>query len=195
MNTQIPKFRASYTYLSMWDGGRWQDAINAYFKLNKFVTRQMADGLSFHDEWAAHIKKTGCLPDVFGGSALGSFEIKPEVEEKVVIAIDSWLDLVVKLDCYDGASGIIHEFKSGAQESNYYAETMQPSVYAIGCVLQKKKVKNVDIHQYNQYSKDCSFSRVVVTKKLLRDGMSWINAVSKEMHEYFVKNNLYEQFK
>lgn len=182
------KLRASYSYLNLWSTGRWEDAIKGYFKLDRFITRQMAEGSDFHEEWGQHIEKTKTLPAVFGGAPLQN----PVCEEKTVIPVYDWLDLVIKPDCVD--IPIIHEFKTGTMESDDYARSYQPAVYAAGYVLLNRPVHYVDIHQYNQYSKKATYSRVVITVKLLTAAWDWIETVASEMHSYFVENELYEKY-
>lgn len=183
-----PKFRASYSYLKLWTEGRWEEAIKAYFKLDRFISRAMAEGSDYHNEWEAYINKHKALPPELGGLKLNN----PICEEKLVIPMYDWLDLVVKLDCYD--SPIVHEFKTGSLESSDYARTYQPAVYAVGMVLLNRPVQFVDIHHYNQYTKNRTYSRIVVTEKLLADAVNWIEAVGSEMHAYFVENDLYTKF-
>lgn len=180
--------RASYTYLSLWSAGRWEEAIKAYFKIDKYVSREMAEGLDYHDEWQHHIEKTKTLPAVFGAIPLKA----PVCEDKIVIPVYDWLNIVIKPDCVDDP--IIHEFKTGTSESSDYARTFQPAVYAVGMVLLKRPVKFVDIHQYNQYSKKSTYSRIVVTERLLKDGLNFIETVGSEMHTYFLEQGLYDKY-
>lgn len=172
----------------MWSTGRWEDAIKAYFKLDRFVTRAMAEGSDFHDEWQTHCMKTKTLPTVFGGAKLNN----PVCEDKKVIPVYEWLDLVIKADCID--SPIIHEFKTGVLGSDDYVRTYQPAIYAVGCVFLKIPVERVQIHAYNQYAKTSTFSEIVVTESLLKKGLSYIETVGSEMHNYFMENGLYEKY-
>ncbi len=87
-------------------------AIKAYFKLDRYITREMAEGSDYHDKWQHHVEATKRLPDVFGGTPLTS----PRCEEKMVIPVYEWLDLVIKPDLIDAP--VIHEFKTGVAESD-----------------------------------------------------------------------------
>jgi hypothetical protein len=179
------KLRASYTYLSLWSNNQWEQAIKAYFKLDRYISREMAEGSDYHDQWQKHVEATKRLPDVFGGTPLTS----PRCEEKMVIPVYDWLDLVIKPDLIDAP--IIHEFKTGVAESDEYARSRQGALYAIGLTFLKVPVKYIDIHQYNQYSKKATFSRVVVTKKMLTEGLEWVEKVGREMFDYFVEQDLW----
>ncbi len=148
----------------------------------------MAEGSDYHDQWQHHVEATKRLPDVFGGTPL----ISPRCEEKMVIPVYDWLDLVIKPDLIDAPT--IHEFKTGTMESDEYARSRQGALYAIGLTFLKVPVKYIDIHQYNQYSKRATYSRVVVTKRLLTEGLGWVESVARPMWEYFTEQDLWEKY-
>ncbi len=182
------KFRASYSILSMWASGRWEDAITAYFKLDSFTTRAMQDGKDMHAAWEAEIQIEKRLPAVFGSVPL----INPQTEMKKVVSLAPWLDLVFVIDCYD--EGDIHEVKSGVQSSQTYATSKQGGIYAVGALLSGMKAKRILIHHHNQYNKESDTSVVWVTEALVRETVEWIETLSAEMHSYLVENGLYERF-
>lgn len=172
----------------MWSGGRWEDAINAYFKLESIETRQMRDGKQFHDLWQKEVEGTKCLPQVFGGTKLTN----PQTELKKVVELEPWLDLVGIIDTYD--EGDVHEYKTGLQNSAAYARDKQIGVYAVLALLSDLPAKRLFIHHYNQYEKVADTSMVWVTEKLLKDTVDWVETTAGEMHQYFLTNNLYERF-
>ena len=57
-NNNEPKFRASYSVISLWASGNWEMAVGQYFKLRKFTTEEMADGKDHHEQWCAETLKT-----------------------------------------------------------------------------------------------------------------------------------------
>lgn len=187
-NTQKHVFRASYSYMKLWSEGNWQDAIQAYFKLERYTSRAMAEGKDLHEEWEQYIKANKRLPDVFGGAPLNN----PIPEDKMEIPIYDWMTLVLKPDCIDTPD--LHEFKSGTGSANDYLNSYQPAVYAIGLTFRKIYINKIHIHVYNQYSKQSEYSYRFVSKKLLKDGLNWIETIASEMHNYFVTNGLYEKF-
>lgn len=183
-----PKFRASFSVLSVWDSGDWQRAIEVYFKLRPFTTRQMAAGKDLHKEWNEHIKENNSLPAVFGSKKLTS----PQPEFKNVIELYDWLDLVGIIDCVD--KPIIYEFKSGIRSSEAYASSMQTGVYAILATYSKIFVNKAEIYHYDQYKKATDMSVVWITDDYLKKSMNWILTLSSEMMDYFQKNHLFERF-
>lgn len=182
------KLRASFTYLNLWSQSRWEEAIKAYFKLDQYISREMAEGSDYHKTWQEYITANKKLPEVFGDVPLTS----PVCEGKTVLPVFNWLDLVIMPDCVDGQT--IYEFKTGTADSDEYARSWQPAVYAVGLTFLKHPVKQVDIYAYNQYAKRTTYSRVVVTKKLLADGLNWIETVGGEMWNYFNEQNLWERY-
>lgn len=183
-----PKFRASFTILDQWNSGNWEMAVKMYFKLDKFITPQMQEGREWHEKWAKHVNDTKTMPLEFGGKAL----IAPIAEQKTVIQLDDWLELVGIIDCYD--QPVIYEWKTGKQSSEVYAGSAQGGIYAILGTYSKKYVERVEIHHFDQYSKKADMSIVWVTDELLKAAYNWIITTAGEMHNYFIENDLYNKF-
>lgn len=183
------KYRASYTVLSLWKSGQWERAIKTYFKLDQFTTREMQDGKEYHEQWKEEIIKTGRLPEVFGGAPLTN----PIPENKYVVSIQDWIDLVFIVDCIDAP--VLHEFKTGKQSSEAYAgDDLQTSIYAVGTTLLGHYVNKAIYHHYDQYTKRAENSTVWITDAKLEDAHNQILTLGSEMHDYLEKNGLYEQF-
>lgn len=182
------KFRASYTILDQWNSGNWEMAIKMYFKLDKFTTPQMEEGRQYHKKWAEHIANTKTLPIEFGAKAL----VAPVAEQKTVVQIDDWLDLVGIIDCYDTPT--IYEWKTGKQSSEVYANSHQGGVYAVLGTYSGIYVEKIEIHHYDQYVKKADTSIVWATDTLLQDTHNWIVTIASEMHNYFLMNDLYNKF-
>lgn len=181
-------FRASFTVLDQWNSGNWEQAIKTYFKLEKFVTPAMQAGREWHEKWAKHVTDTKTLPLEFGGATLKA----PIAEQKTVVHLDDWLDLVGIIDCYDNP--VVYEWKTGKQSSEAYAGTKQGGIYAMLATLSQKYVERIEIHHFDQYRKTSDMSIIWVTPELLDDAHNWIVTTSGEMHTYFETNGLYERF-
>jgi hypothetical protein len=182
-------YKASFSTLDVWYKGDYERAIKYYFKLDKFQSPEMAQGEELHKRFKRFIDKEKKLPAIFGGRPLA----KPFIAEKFLNAqVDSWLELRGRLDLHDGT--IITDFKTGQKTANEYANSWQGAVYSVLCTLCKIPVTAVDYHTYDQYSKKAGFARVWVTDKLLEDGYNWILTYSSEMHDYLLKNGLYQKY-
>lgn len=182
------KFRASYTVLSQWESGNWEQAVKTYFKLEKFTTPAMQDGKEWHEKWEKHIRETNTMPIEFGGAKLDN----PIVEGKVVVELDEWLDLVSVIDLYN--SPVIYDWKTGKQSSEVYAGTKQGGIYAMIATLTNKYVERIEIHHYDQYRKQSDMSIVWVTPELMDASHNWVVTNAAEMHTYLQDNKLYERF-
>lgn len=162
--------------------------VKQYFKLEKFLTPQMAEGRDWHEKWAKHIMETKTLPVEFGAGILKD----PIAEQKTVVQLDDWLELVGVIDCYDNP--IIYEWKTGKQSSESYAGSMQGGIYAMLGTLSGKYVEKVEIHHFDQYLKKSDMSIVWVTPELMENAHNWITTLSAEIHTYFNENGLYDRF-
>ena len=188
MDKQEYKFRASWTVLNNWASGNWERAIKDYFKLDKFTTPAMDEGKRYHKKWAAHIEKTGKLPDIFGGK-----EVKHSLTEvKSVVDIAPWLRLVYIMDCY--CDFVVYDWKTGKQSSETYASSMQLPLYAVGATFDGIPVKKAEIHHYDQHIKKADMSIVWITDKKLDDAHNWLVTMAGEMQTYLLQNKLYERF-
>lgn len=178
------KFRASFSVLSQWDSGNTDRAVEMYFKLKSFTTRSMAEGKEWHEKWEQEVKKSKCLPMIFGGYPLN----KPQTELKIVRQLDTWLKLVGKLDLVDGKT--IWDYKTGVTPSERYANSWQPRVYQL---LYPSANRAVILH-YNQINKKVDTSIVHLTDKSLEKVINWTVTLASEMHNYLTENHLYERF-
>ena len=181
------KFRASFTVLDLWAKGLWEEAIKAYFKMDRFVSPEMEEGKEYHQKWSLFIKENSRLPDIFGGKALEN----PLCEEKVVAPLFDWCDLVGKVDCLEKST--VFEFKTGVSSSQDHARSIQTPVYGLLATLANRYIKKAEIHHYNQYSKRVDMSILWLTDASLRNAFDFIETHASEMHNYFLQNNLYEK--
>ena len=181
----MQKFRASFSVLTMWSSGRYQDAVAAYFKLESFTTPQMELGKALHEEWEHEVQRTGCMPQVFGGKPLKD----PKTERKIVKEIEPWLDLVGVIDLLDSPRVI--DYKSGVTSAAQYANSPQGGIYALLATLDGVYVDRVEIHRYNPYNKKSDMAIRWVTDRMLAETVEYVKTTSAEMHQYLIVNDLY----
>lgn len=174
-----------------------------YFKLEQFTTPAMAEGREWHEKFAEEIRKTKCMPSIFGGKPLSD---NPIVEQKKVVQIEEWLELVYIMDLYD--LPVLYDWKTGAKSSEEYAGEMQLRLYGVGATLSGHYVNRGEIHRLNpndfelvnteagppvkKYHTDMSI--VWLTDKALNDTHNWLVTTAGEMHNYLLENGLYERF-
>lgn len=179
---RLDKFRASYSVLSTWETGDIKRAIDQYLKIDTYTTPQMEMGKKFHGEWENEVKRYKCLPKVFGGQPL----LHPRSEEKIVIQVADWLDFVFVADCVDQYT--LHEFKSGANDANYWSNTWQTPIYAYGLLANGHRVNKAYIHSYNPYNQKVTKALVWMTPAVMQDALDKLWTLSSEMWDYIQQN-------
>jgi hypothetical protein len=185
---KLNKFRASYSNLSKWQAGQYDEFVTSYFHLEpSYTSREMAAGKEYHKEWEKYVNKYGKLPEVFGGKKLSN----PVTEKKIKVEVEDWLDFVFICDCYQD-NGEFIDFKTGVQNSGW---DTQLGTQAVGLTLAKIKASIGHIYHYNQYTKKAKHDIIWITDQLLSDSLNWIVTLSSEAHNYLTVNNLYERFK
>jgi len=187
MNKQ--KFRASFTVLNYWSKGQIDNAIKAYFKMDQYISREMAEGKNIHKEFELYINNNKKLPKEIGGKKL----LKPQCEFKLVSELFDWCDLVGVIDCLDIQT--IYEFKTGLSSSGAYIDTYQIGIYAVLLLLNDIKTTRGVVYSFNQYSKKYDVSMIYITDKLVKDSLNWIETNAGEMHTYLIDNDLYKKLK
>lgn len=181
------KFRASFSILSLWERGDYENFVKQYFHLEKSrTTREMFEGKEWHKKWEEEIKKTQKLPTLFGDLKLSN----PIVETKKVVQVEDWLDFVFICDCYQD-NGEFIDFKTGMTITGH---EIQLGTQAVGLTLSKIKANKGHIYQYNQYTKDIRHDIVWITDKILESSLNWIETLSSDAHNYLLNNGLYTRF-
>ncbi len=184
-NENQPVFRASYSVLSLWKSGRYEDAVALYFKLETYSNAAMELGKAFHEEWQEETKKTGCLPAIFGGKPCTN----PITEIKIVQHLEPWLDLVGVIDLLD--SPTVHEYKSGVTSAAQYANSQQGGIYALLATLEGHLVDRLEYHRFNPYTKQADMAFRWVTDAMLEEAMEFVKTYAADMHAYLIENDLY----
>lgn len=184
-------FRASYSILHLWSKGLHEEAVQAYFKLERIETEAMRQGKNLHQGWALYIQENSRLPEELGGTDLRN----PKVEVKLTATIpghEEWLTLVGIVDCLD-VDEIIEE-KSGTTSSQTYAKTMQTPFYGLLCKLNGITVTRARIPHYNQHTKRTDTSYLWITPTVLSEAENWIITLAEEMHMYLENEGLYDLY-
>lgn len=186
-------FRASYSVLALWSQGQRDEAVRAYFKLDRFETPAMRDGKRMHKEWEGETKRTGCSPLVFGGEKLPQGF---QCERKLEALIFDWMELVGVIDRLDPqAEGhVVTDYKTGKTSSADYVKSYQGPVYHLLCHLHDIPVNRVEFRHFDQYKGVTDTSILYTTSQTLKDGLDWVATHGSEMHDFLNENGLYEKY-
>lgn len=179
--------RVSYSILSNWARGNYEDAVNTYLGHYPAATPAMEAGKYWHKKWERDGRQTGCLPEIFGGRKLDS--PKFELDTKKVIMLADWIQLVGVFDVLE--PGIGTDYKSGSSPSSAYANGFQHKVLQI----LEPSLKRFDYHGFNQYTNEVTMSVCHLTQKTLEEGIEYVITHASDMRSYLEQNNLVKEVK
>jgi hypothetical protein len=187
---KTPRLKVSYSILNAWAQGRYEDAIKYILRLEVVRIPAMIEGEKYHKSWESEIIRTKRLPAIFGAKQL----INPQPEQYIKVDVNDWLVLSGKIDCYDKPT--IYEFKTGRQNSEEIAGSMQVGVYGVLSTLNKQYVDRAEIYCFNQYLKkdNVSMSIVHITDELLEKSLNWIETIAGDIRNYIEQNKIFEKY-
>lgn len=191
MKTRNPnKFSASYTTLSYWAAGDTDRAIRSYFhipwEMPPSLQAALRAGQTYHDMWLQETRQTKCLPGIFGGTKLDGVVV---LEDRVLVGVDDWMDLVIKPDLIEGRK--IRDYKTGNSTAQSEVNKYQLGVYAVGMAYLSTPVEMGIVHHYNQYTREVGSAYRWITDKYLEDSENWIRNNAWDMHNYLINNDIY----
>jgi hypothetical protein len=178
-------FEASYSVLSTWERGNWDDAIRMYFHLDFEPSEAMKQGKMWHEKFSREVQETGCHPKIFGGQKInGEFQVELRIEKK----LDDWLQLNGVIDLK--TDGTIIDYKTGVSSPSVHFKQLK--VYQI--FYPKSEDANLGIiRHFNQYSNKAESVYYHLNQKTLRDGYNWLITNASEMYQYLEENNIYKK--
>lgn len=180
------KLRVSYTLLNLWGRGLVEEAVQAYFHMNRKPTEAMEFGKKFHEDMEEHIKKYNCFPDWFF-----NWELKlPESEKVVVVNYNDQFDLKAILDCYDSATKTLFEYKTGVQDSLAWTRTDQIPLYFLACELANLPVEKAILIHHNQHENKSDFTIVWNHPEFRERGRNIIDSYAPEILSFFESEGL-----
>ena len=178
------KLRLSYSLLTLWNNGRWEDAVKMYLHKDTFKTRQMREGLEMHKAWEKEIKEKNSLT-----IKSHTFKFKnPVCEFKVIAPYNKKWDMSGTFDVL--SEDTIYEFKSGVMGSLEYSRGYQLPFYFLLAELSNISAKKGILIHYNQYTKEYDTTLLWNSKRLIKKAKNFIDSLAPEIEDYFVKHNI-----
>lgn len=174
--------RLSYSILSAWANGFYDQAINSYLHLSMEKTPEMIAGIQMHQAWEREAKQTGNLPVIFGGRKLDSplFEKDAKKERQ----INDWLLLVGVPDVLESTNGV--EYKYSGSPSNEWSGKQQHLVMQI----LYPQLKTYEFYCQDPYTREVTMSLVHLNKESLKEGLTWLLTHAKKFKQYVEENNI-----
>lgn len=174
------QIRTSWSMLSAWSHERYQDAIAMLLRQPTVATDAMLEGKRLHEIWELEGRKTGCLPETFGGQKLN----QPKFEIKKEIRLNSWIVFVGVLDVLDLPRGV--DYKSGSTPATAYANSLQHCCYQV----LYPNLKSFEYHVYNTATKRASMVMIHLDDNTLRRGVEFILSNASEIRAYCEQNDI-----
>lgn len=126
---KVKTIKLSYSILSAWSSGKWEEAVAMYLGKGLPPTPAMELGKLKHQIWANHIQKFGTLPPELGGDDLH----KPIVEQKwqKIIPVGDKYQILIRgvIDLED--DGVLIDHKCGLSTPASYISGVQLDYYKL----------------------------------------------------------------
>jgi hypothetical protein len=127
-------FQASYSVLSQWSQGNYDDAIKSYFKLERKDTPALLQGREWHEKFEKEATTNKQIPLIFRIDKDGNEKdcgklLNPVTEQFLSAKLADWLELRGKIDLYDG--DLVIDWKTGANDPDNRMSRIQIGCYAI----------------------------------------------------------------
>lgn len=186
------KLRASYSLLSMFRRGQYEQAINSYLHLDKVTSQAMEDGTMWDHYITETVQLYKKLPEEFGGDEL----INPETQVRFVVPFNDMCDLIIIPDIL--AESVLWENKTGnSKDSADYAVDFQISMYFLALELAGRKIDYGIYNHYNQYlplSKE-NPNRTLIwnTERERERARNFVETLVPDVYKYFEENGVFQR--
>ena len=181
--------KLSYSIISQWKEGRYEEAIGQYLGKPFPSTPAMELGSLYDKKWEQHILDTGKLPDELGGGELDN----PRVQTKYQIRIpfnDEYEILLRGLPDLT-ETNVITDFKCGRTEANSYLSKMQLDYYS----LFKPEATVGRYICYNPYRNTKTVGIKYLSQKNRDNALNEIETFGAEILQYLLANKLFTDWK
>lgn len=165
------KLKLSYSVMNLWQRGDINGVIEALHGHWQEPSEAMKFGTMKHKEWEEEVKKTHCMPIVFGGKEL----VNPKTEKYYKEQLSDWLWLSGIVDLEYGENGeFIVDYKTGKGSASAYVNSLQAGCYKI----LRPKAKVFTYKHYNQYEEKTSSSIIHLTDNLLTESLDKVFSIA-----------------
>jgi len=172
----MKQIRLSYSILEPWSKGDYDEALRRYWREEQQPTQAMIEGKLLHQQWEDEVKKTKCLPQIFGGEKLGVFR----TELKLEVQLEDWLQLVGVIDLMNDRK--IYDYKTGRTQVSAYSSSQQIPIYQLLAVKSGLDVDEGYYLHFDQHSKTIEKSKRYLTEKTMKDAKDWVITFASEIY-------------
>lgn len=181
--------KLSYSIISNWKQGRYEEAIGQYLGKPLPATDVMELGKLYDQRWNEHIEKFGKLPDELGGEDL----VDPKVQKKyqVIIPFTDEYQILLRgvLDIEEPHR--ITDNKCGRTEAISYVDHTQLDYYSIF----KPEISEGLYRCYNPYMESLTVGVKYFNQETREAAIEEIITFGGEILEYLLANKLFIDYK
>lgn len=183
--------KLSYSILSAWSEGRYEEAVGQYLGKPFPTTPQMELGRVMDEIWTNHILKERTLPQEFGGEPLVNSIVQQKYEKIIPMGERYQILLRGRPDIIDGEhEEICRDTKCGKTKPTDYVEKMQFPFYK----LLKPSLRVGIYHCYNPYTRESSVGVQYLSDADAMKALEHIVTFGGEMISYLESNRLIQDY-
>lgn len=190
--TKPRAMRVSYSILSAWARGDYDRAVAPFTGREIEPTEAMTNGKNQHEVWERHGRKTGSLPNEFGGDKLVNPLFESDTKRAVRLPEPyDWIELSGVLDVLHNDEREAGDFKLSKAGLSIWTNSYQHKVY---------KVLYPKIEKFTYYVKhpitgEVKVGIVHVSKNMLVEGIEYIITHASDLRAYLEDNgaSIYRQ--
>lgn len=198
--------KLSYSILSNWSDGRWEDAVAMYLGKPLPENPYLTLGKMFHEKWEKYILETSKMPKELGGQDI----VNPLVEvkyQKIISMGDEYQILlrgVIDLECVENNELILQDHKCGVGKASSYVDSMQLDYYRL--LRPKATIGRYATHNPYKCEALCQAKKLeehicygygikFLNNDNAENALNHIVTYGGEMLQYLLVNKLFKDFK
>lgn len=181
--------KLSYSIISNWKMGRFEEAIAGYLGKEIPITPAMELGKLYDEKWNKIIEDTGKLPDELGGGELKNPVVQKKYQATIPFSDDYQILLRGVIDILDDE--MITDNKCGRTEAVSYLEHTQLDYYSI--FAPDRKVGRYLC--YNPYTEKLTIGIKYLNEKVREKALEEVITYGGEILEYLLANKLFVDYK
>ena len=181
--------KLSYSIISQWKMGRFEEAIATYLGKPYPTTDAMELGKLYDEKWNKHIESTGKLPDELGGGDLKNPHVQKKYQARIPFTEDCDILLRGVIDLLD--DDMITDNKCGRTEAVNYVDQTQLDYYSL--FAPDRKIGRYLC--YNPYTGTLTVGIKFLNEKVRERAIEEILTYGGEIYNYLQAHKLFIDYK
>lgn len=181
--------KLSYSIISNWKMGRFEEAIAGYLGKEIPITPAMELGKLYDEKWNKIIEDTGKLPDELGGGDLNNPIVQKKYQATIPFSEEYQILLRGVIDILE--DDIITDNKCGRTEATSYLEQTQLDYYSI--FAPDRKVGRYLC--FNPYTENLTVGIKFLDEEVRERALEEVITYGGEILNYLLANKLFVDYK